>query len=205
MAAFALGTLPALLAIGIGSSYTQKRKFTFLNRLIGVVIVFFALHSFNSGLVLAGSTVTLDFWKSGNNATAAVISNDEQVVKMDVDWTFSPTEFRIKKGIPVRWEINGINVSGCSNEVVIPKLNISQKLQKGLNIVEFTPLKEGVLPFSCWMGMLNGRFIVTDEEGDLSSASAQEISQPISQGSCNGSCGVSTCAASDGGSCSCGG
>jgi plastocyanin domain-containing protein len=46
--------------------------------------------------------------------------------------------------------------------VVIPKLGIDKKIQKGLNVVEFTPTQTGVLPFSCWMGMLNGRFIVTD-------------------------------------------
>lgn len=207
MGAFAFGTLPVLLAVGIGSSYAKKQKFNFLNRLIGVMIVFFAFYSFNSGLVLAGSTFTTDFWKSGDGAIAAVISDDLQIVKMDVDWTFHPTEFRIKKGIPVRWEINGINVSGCSNEVVIPKLGISKKLQKGLNVVEFTPAKEGILPFSCWMGMLNGRFIVTDEEGGFSSASAEEIqaqlTQPVSQGSCNGSCGSSSCSARSGGSCGC--
>ena len=162
MGAFALGTLPALLIVGVGSSYAKKRKFTFLNRLIGVVVVFFALYSFNSGLVLAGSTFTLDFWKSGKNLTATAVLDNLQIIKMDVDWNFKPTEFRIKKGVPVRWEINGINISGCSNEVVIPKLGIDKKIQKGLNVVEFTPTQTGVLPFSCWMGMLNGRFIVTD-------------------------------------------
>ena len=209
MGAFALGTLPALAIVGISSSYARKRKFKFLNRLIGVVVVFFAFYSFNSGLVLAGSTFTLDFWKSGATAVSATVSDNLQIIKMDVDWNFKPTEFRIKKGIPVQWEINGINLSGCSNEVVIPKLNLSQKLQKGLNIVEFTPTKEGVLPFSCWMGMLNGRFIVTNAAGAFSEISAQElqaqITQPIPQGSCDGSCGNSDCPALRGGSDSCGG
>ena len=112
---------------------------------------------------------------------------------MDVDWTFKPTELAIKKGIPVRWEINGINVSGCSNEIVIPKLNIRKKIGTGLNIIEFTPEKEGIIPFSCWMGMLNGRFIVTDEGGNLSGETKAEASEPIPAGSCGGSGGGCGC------------
>ena len=159
MGAFAIGTMPVLLSVGIGSTYANKEKMKFLHRLIGVVVIFFAIYSFNSGLVLSGSPFTIDFWNNGQ-ATSSEVSEDIQIIKMDVDWTFKPAEFEIKKGIPVRWEINGINVSGCSNEIVIPQLNISKKINTGMNIIEFTPEEEGVLPFSCWMGMINGRIIV---------------------------------------------
>ena len=199
MGAFAIGTMPALLSIGVGSTYAQKGDFNFFNKLIGVVIIFFAFYSLNSGLVLSGSSFTLNFWKSPNTAHAAVISGDTQIVKMDVDWVFKPNEFKIKKGVPVRWDINGINVSGCSNEVVIPKLNIRKKINKGSNIVEFTPTEEGIIPFSCWMGMLNGRFIVTDEKGGFSEVSENEIekelNQPIPQGTCGGGAGGCGCTA----------
>lgn len=177
MSAFALGTLPVLLSVGIGSTYAHKNSTGLFYKIVGVVIVFFALYSFNSGLVLAGSSFTLDFWsnssdskvaeqveESGSTGSAGPLNEEPsvQVVKMDVDWSFSPTEFTVKKGVPVRWEINGINVSGCSNEIVIPKLKISKKINKGLNIVEFTPESAGTLPFSCWMGMLTGKFNVTE-------------------------------------------
>ena len=189
MGAFAVGTMPVLLSVGIGSTYAHKEKMQFLYRFIGVVVVFFSLYSFNSGLVLAGSPVTIDFWNRGQETTSSEVSGNVQTIKMDVDWTFKPTEFEIKKGIPVRWEINGINVSGCSNEIVIPKLNIRKKIDIGLNLIEFTPEKEGVLPFSCWMGMLNGRFIVTDAEGNLSQEAQIEASKPMPAGDCDGSCG----------------
>lgn len=159
MAAFAVGTLPVLLAVGFGSSYAKKNRFGILNEIIAVIIIFFALYSLNSGLVLAGSSFTL---QGRGESSQAVISGEEQVVKMNVDWVFEPTEFEVKKGVPVRWEINGINVSGCTNEIVIPKLGISKKINKGLNVVEFTPEKSGTIPFTCWMGMQGGRFIVTD-------------------------------------------
>lgn len=161
MGAFALGTFPALFSLGLGSSYAKNKKFGFLNKIIGVVVVFFALYSFNSGLVLSGSSFTLDFWTSGD-AIEATQDENVQVIKMNVDWVFEPNEFIIKKGVPVRWEIEGENISGCSNEVAIPRLNISKKIEKGINIIEFTPEETGVIPFSCWMGMLGGKFIVVE-------------------------------------------
>jgi uncharacterized protein len=162
MGAFAIGTLPVLLSIGIGSTYAHKQKMNFFYQIIGVLIIFFSVYSFNSGLVLAGSEHTLDFWNRAGDSAAAMIQDGVQVVQMDVDWSFKPSQFEVKKDIPVRWEINGINVSGCSNEIVIPSLGIRQKINQGLNVVEFTPVKEGVLPFSCWMGMIGGQFNVTN-------------------------------------------
>lgn len=161
MGAFALGTFPALFSLGLGSSYAQKRKMGFLNKVIGVIVIFFAFSSFNSGLVLTGANFTLDF-KIEQTENTVPIENGFQVAKMDVDWTFVPNEFVVKKGVPVRWEINGVNISGCSNKVVIPRLDISKEIGKGLNTVEFTPTETGVLPFSCWMGMIGGKFIVVD-------------------------------------------
>ncbi len=159
MGAFAVGTLPTLISIGVGSTYARQNRFGFLNRAIGVVIILFAVYSLNSGFVLTGGN--LKFWGSKNIETTAV-SGDVQIVKMDVDWSFKPNEFKVKKGVPVRWEITGVNVSGCSNEIVIPKLDLRKKINKGLNVLEFTPEKSGTLPFTCWMGMIGGKFIVTD-------------------------------------------
>ena len=191
MGAFAVGTLPVLLSVGIGSTYAQKDKMQFFHQVIGVVVIFFSLYSFNSGLVLAGSPITIDFWNRGQEFVSSEISNNVQVVKMDVDWSFSPTEFKVKKGVPVRWEITGINVSGCSNEIVIPQLNMRKKIEIGMNVLEFTPEKEGILPFSCWMGMLSGRFIVTDTDGSFSQKPAYENTQAAPTSSCAGSCGRS--------------
>jgi len=161
MGAFAIGTFPALFSLGLGSSYIKTAKLGFLNKVIGVIVIFFALYSFNSGLILSGANLNIDL-STEQSENQAPIENGFQIVKMDVDWIFTPNKFVIRKDIPVRWEINGINISGCSSEVVIPRLGISKKIDKGLNIVEFTPKETGVLPFSCWMGMIDGKFIVVD-------------------------------------------
>ena len=73
---------------------------------------------------------------------------------------FSPSVLRIKKGVPVRWVIKGDSVTSCTNKIIMPSLGISQSLSPGDNIVNFTPDKTGEIPFSCWMGMVRGKFIV---------------------------------------------
>ena len=184
MSAFALGTLPVLLSVGMGASFAKDSRFGTLKRIAGVLIIFFALYSLNSGLVLSGnnslftfissSPLKDDYFTTKQDPSLKIFDKkvlqaeaEYQVINMDVDWTFKPRHFVMKKRIPVRWEIQGINITGCSNEVVIPRLNISKKISKGLNVVNFTPTMSGDLPFSCWMGMINGNFKVVDTDEEL--------------------------------------
>ena len=37
------------------------------------------------------------------------------------------------------------------------------ELKEGTQIIEFTPPESGVVPWSCWMGMIPGTFIVLDD------------------------------------------
>ena len=211
MGAFALGTLPVLLSIGMGATYAKDLKFATVKRCAGVLILFFAIYSMNSGIVLAGysSPIAALFAKvSPNNSSVSkevvseVKSIDKidstqqipryQVVKMDVDYRFKPTEFIVKRGIPVRWEINGINVTGCTNEVVIPRLKLSKKINPGLNVLEFTPTKTGRLNFSCWMGMQGGSFIVVENDIPQSAGKSEYSDEEFVPGGC-GSCEGDSC------------
>ncbi len=162
---FALGTLPVLFSVGIGSSYTQKKKFNFFKKAVAVLILFFALYSLNSGLTLTGSSFTFNSFKTSSaieGSSEHLDNKDVQTVTMNIDYTFKPSQFRIKNDIPVRFIIHANRVSGCSNEVIIPRLNLSTgKLNNGDTVVlEFTPTEKGTIPFSCWMGMIRGSFIV---------------------------------------------
>jgi len=69
---FALGTLPVLFSVGIGASYFQKKDFGVFKKIVGVLIVFFALYSFQSGLTLTGSKMSLDFWKNSNAIESSI-------------------------------------------------------------------------------------------------------------------------------------
>jgi uncharacterized protein len=162
---FALGTIPVLFSVGLGSSFAGEQDYKFTKKFIGALIIFFALYTLNNGLVMAGSPITFNLVKTKADTEQIIDKNsEEQTVRLDIDYTFKQNEIKIKKGLPVKFEINAINVTGCSNEVIIPRLGLSSgKLKNGdLAIIEFTPTETGTLPFSCWMGMITGKFIVTD-------------------------------------------
>ena len=70
----------------------------------------------------------------------------------------------VKAGIPVKWTIRAEagSINGCNNVMVIPHFKIEKELIPGDNIIEFTPKKSGVFPYSCWMGMIYSKITVTD-------------------------------------------
>lgn len=75
---------------------------------------------------------------------------------------YSPASFTVQKGIPVKWVIDGQNVFGCQGSLVAPKIAVSRTLEKGKNVIEFTPNETGRIAFSCSMGMFQGEFNVVE-------------------------------------------
>ena len=67
-------------------------------------------------------------------------------------------------------------------------IDIQRTIKQGIQTIEFTPTEEGNIPWSCWMGMIPGMFIVKENIDINNQVSVQkEInSVPILQG---GSCG----------------
>lgn len=58
----------------------------------------------------------------------------------------------------------GINLMAvCNNEIVIQKFGIKQKLNEGINVIEFTPQEEGVITYTCWMNMIKNTIKVIDD------------------------------------------
>ncbi len=169
---FALGTLPVLLALGIAVSWTKNRKTVIFQKAAGMLVLLFALYTLSSGLALSGmkgnifSTDNNTFASKNtpaekNVTTKAGDDANAQVVKTTLDASsFNPSIIKIKKGVPVKWIINGDHTSSCTSKIIIPSLNIAQSISAGDNVVTFTPDKVGEIPFSCWMGMVRGKFIV---------------------------------------------
>ena len=160
---FALGTTPVLLALGIGVSWTKSKHLVAFQKVAGILIIFFAIYTLGSGLTLGG----IDFGFFGNSQITKTevkksSSNvDVQEIEMRVTQKgFEPNTFTIKKGIPVKFIVKEDYLTGCTNKIIIPSKNITQALSKGDNIIEFTPEEIGTIPFSCWMGMVKGKFIV---------------------------------------------
>lgn len=87
-----------------------------------------------------------------------------QTITMDVIRSgFSPNHFVLSKGVPARWIINGKQLTTCNHRIIVPSLHLEFDLKRGRQVIEFTPDKTGAIPWSCWMGMLRGEFVVIDE------------------------------------------
>ena len=85
-----------------------------------------------------------------------------QTVEMHVKYSgWDPATIHIKAGARVTWNIWGNEVTSCTSRIVVPSLGISQALTTGKNVITFTaPAAAGTVPFSCWMNMVRGQFIV---------------------------------------------
>jgi sulfite exporter TauE/SafE len=171
---FALGTMPVLLILGVTTSFTKDKGLDIAKKVAGILVVIFAIFTFNSGLSLIGAK-NIIFSSSINSSSKYIPDNqinnsnindvpldkNVQAVKMHVTNSgYAPSVIHIQKGKPVRWMIYGDQVSSCTSKIIVPSLNISQDISRGRNVITFTPDKAGEIPFSCWMGMVRGKFIV---------------------------------------------
>jgi len=159
---FALATVPSLMIVGITASWTRSRGMSVLQKVGGILILIFAIFTLNSGLALkgvAGNVLTTN--KTEEKQQPAPAPSEAQTLKMSVmASSFEPSVLKIKKGIPVKWVINGDRISGCTSRIIVPSLNISRALSAGENVITFTPSQSGEIPFSCGMGMVRGKFVV---------------------------------------------
>ena len=164
MGAFALGTLPVLVGLSLFGSMASMRSRS-LQLATGGMLAFFAVAQIDGGLTVLGSTVTIESSLSSlaGSVQPSVVQAQEQIVSMRVAYgAFSPNRFILKRGIPVRWDVDGVDISGCASTLISPQLGINQSLVKGLNVLRFTPKRVGTIPFSCAMGMIRGSFQVVD-------------------------------------------
>ncbi len=159
---FALGTLPSLLGISAISSTAKGTSSRLFLRFAGTFVFVLALANINSGFALTGINLASAFDRSEQvPADAPVINGDAQEVTMKVTTSgYVPNNLTIKAGVPVKWMIDGAGAYGCTSQIVIPDLNITKSLSRGINEVDFTAPNPGQLAFSCSMGMVRGSFTV---------------------------------------------
>ena len=204
---FALGTMPALLAIGFSSvKFSTRPHLTnkFL-QVAGALVLFFALFNLNNQLnVLGLPSLNNVLVKSTNNSTSVAqndndkdlptIVNGKQVVKMDASSRgYTPNYFKVRVGVPVRWEITDRGTSGCTNAIISRGLFDGEiPLTPGqVSVKEFTPQKLGKYKFSCWMGMISGTIEVSDGNMTTNSYTLPALSTAgNSNGGCNCGCGL---------------
>lgn len=166
---FALGTAPALLALGWASSSLKGNTGRWFFRFAGALVVVLGLYNIQNGLTILGYPLPmLSFNPSAvaantesdntvKNSNVTVVG-DTQVMKMTVDsYGYTPDEFTVKAGVPVRWEIDGTNAGGCASVLQARDFGLRAMIAgKSDNVFEFTPNKPGRYLFSCSMGMYRG-------------------------------------------------
>lgn len=163
MAAFALGTAPALLGLGWASTSLKGKAGERFFRFAGALVIVLGVWNLQNGLTAMGYPLSLPkFASSAATAQAADpnvrLVNGVQVIRMRLSSSpfYAPSDtYTVKAGLPVRMEIEGIG-TGCRGVLQVPKARVRVALNKSLNVLEFTPKNAGAYTFSCAMGMFPG-------------------------------------------------
>ncbi|MCX7110717.1 MAG: sulfite exporter TauE/SafE family protein [Proteobacteria bacterium] len=189
---FGLGTLPLMLGFGFLTSLLSVNLTPKLLKASGVIVIVLGAVMLNRGLAVTGTGAdfsTLVARASQNLSPVAAVTpscDPDQTIAMDVLGSgFSPHQFTLRKGVPVKWVINAKQMNECNKGIVVPQYDLKIMLQPGVQTVEFTPKETGVIPWSCWMGMIPGSFIVVDDMPEPKKPSlAEKVSayvEPIEQ------------------------
>lgn len=163
MGAFALGTVPSLLALGWFAGSWKGKSGRFFFRLAGAAVVVLGIINFGNGYSLMGLPV-LSYGSAPAPDAASVASDDgqTQTIGMSIGPSgYSPAVFTLRAGEPTRWNVDATNASGCQMAIVSRSLGLNKALSAGENAIEFTaPAQPGTYQFSCPMGMYRGTIVV---------------------------------------------
>jgi sulfite exporter TauE/SafE/copper chaperone CopZ len=167
LGAFAIGTAPGLLGIAGLPALVPTRWRPDLLRIVGVVVIGFAVLNASSGLRLAG--FTLPALGPGTAAAAApapagaVAADGTQTLHtfQDVDG-YSPANVTIYAGTPTKWTVESLNGQTCATFLRVPDLDVAVTLHKGPNEIDLPAMKAGTLQYSCSMGMYGGTITIVD-------------------------------------------
>ena len=200
---YTLGTIPLMFGFGSFISLISHTRIKQMMKVSGVIVIILGLFMLNRGLANFGYGFR-GLESDASSQTEYVVTGEVkeyQVANMDLTYRgYSPNVLYVQNDIPVRWVINVKQMSGCTDEIIMPDYNIRKKLEYGENVIEFLPQKTGEIKFSCWMQMVWGKFVVI-AQGEQSSSQnivQEQLDQPPSgscsgDGSCGGGCGDPGC------------
>ncbi|KPU45492.1 copper-exporting P-type ATPase A [Oxobacter pfennigii] len=166
---FALGTVPLMLFFGAVAGFLSKEYSKRILKFSGILIIVLGFIMSNRGLALAGVNINplqiiqSQDQNSNTPASKAELKDGIQVVKTAATYYgYEPAVIYVQKGIPVKWTVEGQQITSCNNAIIIPSLRIQKEIKKGENIIEFTP-GDNDINYSCWMGMIRGVIRVVDD------------------------------------------
>ena len=172
MLLFSLGTVPLMFGLGALGSLLSRRFTRKMMQASAMLVIILGVLMFQNGLGLSGVSASALAGSiarpAANNASTASEGQAQLVDGVQLVTTeltsnrYAP--ITVQAGIPVRWTIHAADgtLNGCNNAIVIPAYGIEKPLELGDNVIEFTPDESGVIPFSCWMGMIRSQITVVE-------------------------------------------
>ena len=185
---FGLGTLPLLMGFGFLSSLISKNLTPKLLKASGGIVIILGTIMLNRGMAVTGTGVDFNTLVARTSqylspkVAETPYCESEQTIRMDVVKSgFSPNKFTLRKGVPVKWIIDGKEINECNKAIVVPQYQLNFEIKPGLQTIEFTPAESGVVPWSCWMGMIPGTFIVLDEAPKAVQSTPSSVISPSNE------------------------
>lgn len=114
-------------------------------------------------MMLIFSIVAVNSRPTTTTTYSMAVSSDVQKVMLSMQggrYILEPSELRL--GVPVEMEVQMDTVSGCMQDIVISSFGVRKYVQKGDNIIRFTPDKAGTFGIACSMNMGQGKFKVVE-------------------------------------------
>lgn len=209
---FGLGTLPVMIGFGYFATWAGKSFSKSILKVSGILVIILGAIMIGRGMALAGyngfsglNSITGYVPPIGATSAQEDGPAEYQIVRMDVTrFGFEPNKLTIKKGVPVKWIVNGKQLNGCNNEIIVPSKDIDFKVQPGEQTIEFTPTETGTIPFSCWMGMIRGSFTVVENDASVAPATTSATAPAVTGAAVatnNAPSNSPTCGMASGGSC----
>jgi sulfite exporter TauE/SafE/copper chaperone CopZ len=166
MATFAIGTAPGLLALAGLPAVVPSRMRPTLLRLVGVVVLGFALLNGSAGLRLSGISLSLPGLEpvaaAGPPAQETAADGSQLLTTYQNGGGYSPGNVAIYAGTATRWTIKSSTTATCAASLIVPSLNLRVGLHEGDNVINLPALPKGALEYSCAMGMYGGQITIVD-------------------------------------------
>ena len=163
MAVFAIGTAPGLLALaGLPALIPSQARPAF-SRVVGVVVLGFALLNVSAGLRLTGLSPTFAF---GDEPAAVAGRHDGR-------WRPGPADvpgrewLPARGGLPLRRRADALDRRlarrrHARSSSRCPPSGWRSRCRTGENVIDLPPLEAGRIDYSCSMGMYGGTLTVVD-------------------------------------------
>jgi len=167
MFVFILGTIPVFFILGYLATALNDKFNKIFKKVIAILLIILSLFTFSRAFKLIGWHISFGQSNKENTleAPAAAPVSDGKLqkitIKLNDNYGYNPSVIQLKSGIPVQITLENDGASGCIRAFVIPMLNKRVILPAAGSITfTFTPTKNGAIPFTCSMGMYDGKFIV---------------------------------------------